>query len=169
MTIRNICPSDYRPVIGVLNHWWGGRPMSSMLPKLFFVHFCKTSFIMESNGHMLGFLIGFCSQTYPRQAYIHFAGVNPTCRKQGVGRTLYETFFETVQRLNCDQVRCVTAPINHQSIAYHLAMGFKAAPGDRQLNGIPYSSDYDGTGEDRVLFVKQLVTSEHSAKGAAKK
>ncbi|MEM9977574.1 MAG: GNAT family N-acetyltransferase [Cyanobacteria bacterium P01_D01_bin.2] len=167
MTIRNICPSDYQPIISVLNHWWGGRPMSNMLPKLFFVHFCGTSFIMETNDHILGFLIGFCSQTYPKQAYIHFAGVNPTYRKQGVGRTLYETFFETVQRLNCDQVRCVTAPINQQSIDYHLAMGFKADPGDSQLNDIPYTSDYDGTGEDRVLFVKQLITSKHSAMDTA--
>ncbi|MEM8613217.1 MAG: GNAT family N-acetyltransferase [Cyanobacteria bacterium P01_H01_bin.105] len=162
MTIRNIRPSDYQSIINVLNDWWGGRSMSNMLPKLFFVHFCGTSFIMETNEQVLGFLIGFCSQTYPRQAYIHFAGVNPTYRKQGIGRTLYETFFETVQQLNCNQVRCVTAPVNQQSIAYHLAMGFKPDSGDSQLNGIAYSSDYDGPGEDRVLFVKQLTALKRS-------
>ena len=163
MTIRNICPNDYQPIINVLNDWWGGRAMSTMLPKLFFVHFCGTSFIMETDERVLGFLTGFCSQTYPRQAYIHFAGVNPAYRKQGIGRTLYETFFEAVQRVNCHQVHCETAPVNQQSIAYHLAMGFKADPSDSHINGIAYSSNYDGPGEDRVLFVKQLTASKHSA------
>ncbi|MEM1252692.1 MAG: GNAT family N-acetyltransferase [Cyanobacteria bacterium P01_H01_bin.21] len=156
MPVRNIGPSDYQPIISVLNTWWGGRKMSDMLPKLFFVHFCETSFMMESNEQLLGFLIGFCSQTHPHEAYIHFAGVNPECRNQGIGRTLYETFFTTVKELGCYQVRCVTSPVNQQSIAYHLHMGFQAEPGDSQVNNVPYHSNYDGPREDRVLFVKGL-------------
>ncbi len=43
-------PSDYEPILSVLNDWWGGRNMSDMLPKLFFVHFRETSFVAESEG-----------------------------------------------------------------------------------------------------------------------
>lgn len=63
--------------------------MSGMLPKLFFVHFCKTSFIAEADKQITGFLIDFLSQTAPEEAYIHFVGVHPDFRKQGVGRALY--------------------------------------------------------------------------------
>ncbi|WP_254068526.1 GNAT family N-acetyltransferase [Brevibacillus sp. 7WMA2] len=53
--------------------------MADMLPKLFFEHFTYTasfSFIAEKNGELLGFLIGFLSQTHRDEAYIHFVGIH---------------------------------------------------------------------------------------------
>jgi hypothetical protein len=35
-------------------------------------------------------------------------------------------------------------------------MGFEAEPSETQEDGVPYYLDYDGAGEDRVLFVKHL-------------
>lgn len=156
INIRNIRPNDYQPIISVLNEWWGGRPMSGMLPKLFFVHFCQTSFIAEIDQEIVGFLIGFLSQTYSEEAYIHFVGVHPEFRKKGIGRALYEQFFQTVQTFSCRRVKCVTSPFNKSSIAYHLSMGFEAEPSEIEDNGMFYHREYDGIGEDRVLFVKHL-------------
>ena len=130
--------------------------MSDMLPKLFFVHFCDTSFVMEVDEEIVGFLIGFLSQSHPHEAYIHFAGVHPEFRKQGVGQALYAKFFETVRMRDRTQVRCVTSPVNKSSIAYHLRLGFQAEPSDTQDGGVPYHRDYDGVGEHRVLLVKHL-------------
>jgi hypothetical protein len=45
--IRHISPTDYNSIISVLDEWWGGRPMSTMLPKLFFTHFCD-----QYSGHL---------------------------------------------------------------------------------------------------------------------
>jgi ribosomal protein S18 acetylase RimI-like enzyme len=154
--IRHVHPSDYSPIILVLDEWWGGRSMSDMLPKLFFTHFCNTSFIAESDGMIIGFLIGFLSQSHPEEAYIHFVGIHPDFRKQGVGSALYREFFQTVQQLGRSQVKCVTAPVNHSSIAYHLRMGFEAEPSETYQNGMPYHLNYDGVEEHRVLFVKHL-------------
>ena len=39
--IRNAEPSDYPPIISVINEWWGGRNMADMLPKLFSFTFDK--------------------------------------------------------------------------------------------------------------------------------
>jgi hypothetical protein len=55
MTIRHAEPSDYASVIGVIDDWWGGRPMAAMLPKLFFVHFRDTSFVAEEDGRVVAF------------------------------------------------------------------------------------------------------------------
>jgi GNAT superfamily N-acetyltransferase len=141
-------------MIRVLDEWWGGRHMSNMLPKLFFVHFCETSFIAETNQGRIGFLIGFLSQTQAEEAYIHFVGVHPDFRKQGVGSALYRQFFQTVQKLDRVRVKCVTSPINKDSISYHLRLGFQAEPSETQQDGVPYCLDYDGVGENRVLFTK---------------
>jgi ribosomal protein S18 acetylase RimI-like enzyme len=155
-TLRHAQPSDYAPIIGVVNDWWGGRAMSDMLPKLFFVHFQETSFIAEQDGERVGFLIGFLSQSFPDEAYIHFVGVHPDYRKAGVGRILYGRFFEAARAHGRTLVRCVTAPVNKPSIAFHLRMGFQAEPQSTVVDGIPFYADYDGPGGDRVVFVKRL-------------
>jgi len=156
LNIRKVSASDYAEVIAVLNDWWGGRQMSDMLPKLFFIHFQPTSFIAEQDGAMIGFLIGFQSQTYPKEAYIHFIGVHPEQRQNGVARSLYETFIGKACQLGCDTVRCVTSPVNTASIAFHARMGFRIEPGDSEAGGVSVHSDYDGRGESRVLFFKEI-------------
>lgn len=156
LTIRHAEADDYAPIIAVLNDWWGGRAMSDMLPKLFFVHFRDTSLIAEMDGQRVGFLIGFRSQTFADEAYIHFVGVHPDYRKHGVGRMLYERFFEIARAQGCKAIRCVTSPLNKTSIAFHRRMGFEPQPQETQLDGVPYYANYDGPNGDRVLLVKVL-------------
>ena len=144
LQIRNVNPEDFNSIIPVLKDWWDGRDLQDMLPKLFFVHFQKTSFIAESNGEILGFLIGFISQTYNDEGYIHFAGVNPKFRKNGVARELYETFFEVVKGKGCKKVRCVTSPDNKTSISFHMHMGFEPEYSEQEIEGIPIFENYDG-------------------------
>jgi predicted GNAT superfamily acetyltransferase len=83
--IREIRPSDYRPVISVIDDWWGGRQMADMLPHLFFEHFTDTSFAAEIDGELAGFLVGFVSQSRAGEAYIHFVGIRPDQRGSGLG------------------------------------------------------------------------------------
>jgi len=148
ITIRHAKPSDYGRVIGRVNVWWGGRDMAPILPKLFFLHFEGTSFVAEDEeGDLAGFLCGFLSQTNPEEAYIHFVGVSPEYRGEGIGRTLYERFFQEVRSQGRSVVRCVTSPVNQESVAFHEALGFEV---DR------VAEDYDGPGEDRVLLAKHL-------------
>ncbi len=129
MEIRNVREHDYATIIAVLNDWWGGRSMSDMLPKLFFVHFQPSSYIVEEDGKAIAFLIGFLSQTYPGEAYIHFVGVHPDKRKDGIGRKLYERFFQDVRQKGCHTVRCITSPVNTGSIQFHTRMGFRIEAG----------------------------------------
>ena len=148
ITIRHAQSSDYGRVIQHIDAWWGGREMAPMLPKLFFLHFEGTSFVAErEDGTIAGFLCGFLSQASDDEAYVHFLGVAPDQRGSGLGRDLYERFFATAHEHGRTVVRCVTSPANEDSIAFHQALGFEV---DR------VAKDYDGPGEDRVLFVKNL-------------
>jgi predicted GNAT superfamily acetyltransferase len=158
LIIRNLNELDYKPLISVVDAWWGGRPMRQLLPRLFFIHFQPTSFVAENDGELQAFLIGFISQTDQKNtAYIHFSGVAPTSREQGLGRLLYNHFFEVVKAKGCTQVECITSPVNKTSIAFHQRMGFEILPGDMQVEeGIFATSDYDGAGGARILFRRYL-------------
>ena len=144
-SVRHAEPADYGRVIEVIDQWWGGREMAAMLPKLFFVHFRDTSFVAEDGGELAGFLCGFRSQSFEDEAYVHFLGVDPGRRGSGLGRTLYDRFFEAVAPRTV--VRAVTSPVNEQSVAFHRAIGFEVERVDE---------DYDGAGASRVLLVKRL-------------
>jgi ribosomal protein S18 acetylase RimI-like enzyme len=143
--IRHAEPDDYGRVVAVVDEWWGGRRMAAMLPKLFFVHFRDTSFVAEDGAGLAGFLCGFRSQTFDDEAYVHFVGVDPARRGDGLGRALYERFFAAVEPRRI--VRAVTSPVNTGSVAFHRAIGFEVERIDE---------DYDGRGEARVLLVKHL-------------
>ena len=154
--IRQIKESDYDAIISVLNEWWGGRQMAAMMPRLFFKHFSETSFLAEIDAKKVGFLIGFFSATYDSEAYIHFVGVHPDYRKSGIGRFLYQHFFDTTRKHGRNIVRCVTSPVNTNSVAFHQHMGFQIEPIIEDSSRIPIHRNYDGPGEDRVLFFKKL-------------
>jgi L-amino acid N-acyltransferase YncA len=142
--------------MAVIDDWWGGRPMADMLPRLFFEHFTDTSFAAERDGELAGFLVGFRSQSRPGQAYIHFVGIHPGERGRGLGRQLYERFFQAVQAQGCAEVHAVTSPVNRGSIAFHRQMGFAIEPGGGQADGVAVAAGYDGEGQDRVRFVRRL-------------
>jgi pimeloyl-ACP methyl ester carboxylesterase/ribosomal protein S18 acetylase RimI-like enzyme len=166
LTLRSPTESDHARVMDVMVEWWGratreGRDIRGLLPRLFFQHFNDTSFIVEKpalseaegDGALVAFLIGFISQSEPRAGtpfrvgYIHFAGVHPEHRRVGLGRALYERFFELARARGAREVLSITAPINTGSIAFHTRLGFVAS------RPIP---DYDGPGDDRITFRREL-------------
>ncbi|MGA9014023.1 MAG: hypothetical protein WB509_16135 [Acetobacteraceae bacterium] len=48
------------------------------------------------------------------------------------------------------------APVNTGSVAFHRRMGFRIMPGDADVGGIAVVTGYDGPGQDRVRFVRDL-------------
>ena len=146
VTIRTAVPEDYDPIAAVVDGWWG-RDVVDALPRLFLDHFHSTSYIAETDGGMVGFLIGFLSPSHHDQAYIHFVGVDPLTRQSGLARRLYEKFFALAHAEKRSVIRAVTGTVNTQSIAFHRRMGFTVTE--------PVH-DYDGPGGDRVCFTLQL-------------
>ncbi len=147
LTLRTATAADYDRIAAVLDDWWG-RPVSHALPRLFLDHFHATSAVAEAGGDLAGFLIGFLSPSLPDAAYIHFAGVHPARRRDGLGRLLYERFFAVATAHGAAVVSAVTAPVNERSIAFHAALGFTVS------DPVP---GYDGPGDVKVRFERPLT------------
>jgi pimeloyl-ACP methyl ester carboxylesterase/GNAT superfamily N-acetyltransferase len=146
-TLRHPVETDHARVLAVLSDWWGGRDLSHLLPRLYFQHFNDTSFIVEEDGKLVAFLIGFLSQSQSHTAYIHFVGVNPDYRKHHIGQALYDRFFALARVRGAHEVHAITGTVNTGSQAFHARMGFKVS------EPIP---DYDGPGDDRVTMKRKL-------------
>jgi len=160
---RELAGDDYPQIRDALANWWGGLGgddgadhRMALVPRLFFDHFSNSSVLIERHGEMVGFLVGFLSQTHRDTAYIHFVGVRPTERGEGLGAALYQWFFEFASANGRSAVRSITSPGNHASIAFHRALGFDLEPGEL-IDGVPVQRDYDGAGNHRVAFLRHLV------------
>lgn len=136
--------------------WWNGRDLTSMLPKVFFIHFHNTIFIAELKNEFVGFLVGFFSQTDETVGYIHFVGVHPNYRETGIGRLLYQKFYDACKTNNRSIVKSCTSPINKLSIQFHQRMGFEIEPGDGMIDGVPVTLNYLAQNDSKVLFRKEL-------------
>ena len=155
--IRNGKPLDHENIVSVMTEWWGGRDLSSSVLKVFFIHFKNTTFIAEIGNQLVGFLVGFMSQSEESIGYIHFAGVHPRSRKAGIGRLLYEKFYSACRANDRSIVKSCTSPVNKLSINFHLKMGFEIQPGDEIVDDVPVTIDYFGKGKPMVLFKKILL------------
>jgi predicted GNAT superfamily acetyltransferase len=144
--VRAADPADYDRIIAVVDDWWG-RPVAHALPRLFLDHFHDTSFVADDGADLAGFLVGFLSPSLPDAAYIHFVGVNPRFRGNGLARVLYERFFQVATAGGRSVVRAVTAPVNSPSIAFHAALGFSVTG--------PVLG-YDGPSDRKMVFERRL-------------
>jgi ribosomal protein S18 acetylase RimI-like enzyme len=174
--LRTARESDHDTLMSAISDWWtlpahstpeAKRERALLVPRLWLQHFASSSLVAErsfsgaQNAEMAGFLIGFHSVDRPEESYIHFVGVRPDGRKAGVGRALYERFFEQSRQRGRSRVRCITSPTNDVSIAFHRAMGFSIEPGSKTVEGVAVKTDYDAPGVDRVAFVRELGRREN--------
>lgn len=157
LVLRKGEPADHIKIMSVMKEWWGGRDLTSLLLKQFFYHFRNTILVVEDQEGLIGFVMGYFSQTQPKEAYIHVVAVNPNTRKTGVGRFLYENFFVLCKENGRTIIRACTAPININSIEFHTHMGFTIEQGNATVNGFPVTLDYLGKDDHKVLFVKELT------------
>ena len=156
---RRPVEADYRPLVGKVDEWWGGRSIHQIFPRLWLQHFTGTSWIAEDGeGRTVGFLVGFISPDDPDQAYVHMVATSPNHRRAGLGRRLYEQFFADARARGARRVTAITWPGNRVSVGFHRAMGFAPAvgPGTQNLYGTPAYPDYDADGDDRVVFSREI-------------
>ena len=160
--IRNGTPFDHAKVVSVMPEWWGGRDLSASVLKVFFIHFNTTTYIAEIGDALVGFLVGFLSQSEEKVGYIHFIGVHPQFRKVGVGRLLYERFYAVCQANGRSMVKSCTSPVNRLSINFHQKMGFEIESGDGIIDNVPVTLNYFGKDDPKVLF-KKKITGDRSS------
>src|SRR5439155_3532425 len=84
---------------------------------------------------------------------------HPNHRRRGIGRALIETFVRDGADRGVASISALAWPGEPPAIAFFRALAFLPddGPGSRNLFGTTAFPDYDGPGEDRVVFVRRSL------------
>ena len=153
-------PADAAAVSAAIDAWWPGQHMVHGVCPQLFEHMGDTCIIVEEQGRLVGFLVGYLSQRRPGAGYVHYAGVHPDLRGGGLGHEMYRRFADLVRRRGGTHLYAETGTWNTRSIAFHRSIGFRLEPGDEVIEGIPVHHDEAGVGFDFVVMTMPLGQGE---------
>jgi len=144
METRPLTKADYDQIVRVIDRWWGG-PTSALAHPIFFYELGRLGRVVESDGLLVGFLLGFVCPDAP-VGYVHLIGIHPDHRRHGVAKLLYTAFEADCRRVGCAQLKAITTLGNEGSVRFHQALGWSMAEVE----------DYAGPGRLRIVFTKEL-------------
>lgn len=145
METRPLTKADYDQIVRVIDRWWGG-PTSALAHPIFFYELGRLGRVVESDGLLVGFLLGFVCPDAP-VGYVHLVGIHPDHRRHGVAKLLYTAFESDCRRAGCAQLKAITTLGNEGSVRFHQALGWSMAEVE----------DYAGPGRLRIVFTKDLA------------
>ena len=147
MITRPLGKQDYDHIVQIIDRWWGG-PTTALAHPIFFYELGAMARVVEHDGILVGFLLGFVAPGPPKTGYVHLVGIHPDHRRKGVGRALYAKFTQAAVAAGCTKLKAITTTGNEGSIRFHLAQGWQAQEID----------DYAGPGRKRIVFLKELAS-----------
>ena len=155
MRSRPLEKRDYDLIVQVIDRWWGG-PTSALAHPIFFYELGEMARIVEDNGVVVGFLLGFIakSQRDGDVGYVHLVGIHPDHRRRGVGRLLYEAFEQDCLKAGVARMKAITTIGNEGSQIFHQVMGWDMVEVE----------DYAGPGRARIVFSKQFDKGNNGKK-----
>jgi GNAT superfamily N-acetyltransferase len=153
---RTAEPEDAPVVVAAIEGWWSHAHMVHGVCPQLFQHMGDTCLIVEDGGEMIAFLVGFMSQRRPACGYVHYMGVRPDLRGQGLGRELYRRFAALTRARGRTEVFAEVGTWNVDSIAFHKTVGFELLPGDDVADGTPLFRDTGSRGVDYIEMVWHL-------------
>jgi len=168
--LRHPTEDDQPRIAGLVDEWFSGQRVRHLVGRSWFRHFGSTSWLaVDDAGRPIGFLLGYRSPDRPTEAVVHLVGVDPNHRRHGIGRTLVDAFVGDAERAGAGTVTALAWPGEPPAIAFFVAVGFRpqGGPGSQNLFGMTAFPDYDGVGEDRIVFVRRVPTGSPDTRSDA--
>ena len=155
MRSRPLEKRDYDLIVQVIDRWWGG-PTSALAHPIFFYELGEMARIVEDNGVVVGFLLGFIARSSRDGdvGYVHLVGIHPDHRRRGVGRLLYSAFEQDCIKAGVKRMKAITTIGNEGSQQFHQVLGWDMVEVE----------DYAGPGRARIVFSKEFDKGNNDAK-----
>ena len=150
MITRPLGKQDYDHIVQIIDRWWGG-PTTALAHPMFFYELGAMARVVEHDGILVGFLLGFVAPGPPKTGYVHLVGIHPDYRRRGVGKVLYQTFEEDCAR------RRLHAPQgdHHDSATKARSRSTKRPAGASRTSKITRARRGPGSSSTRRLMTEQ--------------
>lgn len=158
MLVRNAFEADFLEIISKSREWGDLVVEREGIYHIMTLHFRSTCFVAEDRGHMIGYLLGFISQSDPGQAHMHLIQVDPALRGHGVGRRLFGMFESNVRGKGCKKIVSLSRPENKTAMSFYVDTGMENVSSGNTIDvgGVRAVKDYNGPGKHMVMWSKEL-------------
>jgi ribosomal protein S18 acetylase RimI-like enzyme len=149
--IRNVVEEDFIAISHIAENCSPMTTERNSIYHTFTKFFNDTSLVLEDDEDesIKGFLLGFISQNDPENAYIHLLCLENSLRGNGIG---------LVSARGSRKVSLICKPYNQTAIKFYKKIGFISESSDKTvaIDGLHIYEDYDGPGEDKIIFYKLI-------------
>ena len=145
MITRPLGKQDYDHIVQIIDRWWGG-PTTALAHPIFFYELGALARVVEHDGILVGFLLGFIAPGPPKTGYVHLVGIHPDHRRRGVGRLMYEAFEQDCRKAGVVRMKAITTLGNEGSQLFHQVLGWDMVE----------IEDYAGPARSRIVFTKDF-------------
>jgi len=159
IVFRRPVEADHATVIARMEGWWPGRRARTFVQRWWFRHATGTSWVAEGeDGRLVGFVLAQPSGDDPAVALVHAIAVNPNERRRGLGRALVERVADDLRAQGGRRLEATSWPGDPPATRFLRGIGFvpDEGPGTMRLYGTPAYPDYEGDGEDRTRWTREL-------------
>jgi ribosomal protein S18 acetylase RimI-like enzyme len=158
--IRNVVEEDFVAISHIAEDCSPMTTERNSIYHIFTKFFKSTSLVLEDTDDksIKGFLLGFISPDDPQNAYIHLLCLDKSLRGSGIGFSIVDHFISLVYAMGSKKISLICKPHNEIAIKFYKKMGFISESTDKtvQLDGLNVYEDYDGPGEDKIVFYKLI-------------
>lgn len=121
--IRRLIPRDFEGVLEIDKEVFGGYDPSIFTA--FYEYYGKTTLVAESNGHVVGFILGF--KHTPLEGRVFWLAVRPSYQSRGIGRRLLATILNIFRQMGAVSATLEVRVSNKRAQALYSQMGFRMA------------------------------------------
>jgi GNAT superfamily N-acetyltransferase len=158
-TFRRPVEADHAAIVARLDGWWPGRLGRSFVARWWFRHATSSSWIAEDGeGVLVGFALAQRSGDDPSVALVQAIAVSPNHRRRGIGRALIEHVAGDLRAHGGRRLETISWPGDPIATRFLRGVGFAPddGAGTMRLFGTPAYPDYEGEGEDRSRWTRDL-------------
>ncbi|HEX4792052.1 MAG TPA: GNAT family N-acetyltransferase [Actinospica sp.] len=147
--------ADLQTVLGQHARFWGERDLRALHLAALVQEFPATCLAAVADDGIRGYIFGFVTPDH--LGYVHLIATRDDTRGTGLGRRLYAAFTDAARAQGAQRLKAITSLDNAGSVAFHRSLGFAV----REV------ADYNGAGQPRIVFTRELERWSPARKPAA--
>jgi len=160
MIFRQAREEEFLNVFEFVSHCKPLESYAEHVYKIMLRHFNNSCFVVEEEKKIVGFVLGFVSQTDMKTYFLWQIGIKLSHQGRGIGKKLLTLIEEDIRKLGCVRIEVTVDPVNTASQSLFEKMGYKNISSQEgetvEVNSFMAVKDYYKPGRHFMLYEKYI-------------